>query len=153
MIGIYLLVSIFVQLSPLTTQMTTQIANGFGWNNPVEPVELAIAFDELNGVRIGTPVVLDGRQVGRVTSIQLPDEANPGYQVSVEVSSQLGGTLNSNTIGLQALPMSASRAKPEMVVELLSMPGTSGAKVAGGEVLTGFSSLEKFWRGSSSRRA
>ena len=152
MIGIYLLVSIFVQLSPISNGISTaQFASFFSNDVTTDPVEFALAFDELNGLRVGTPVLLDGRQVGRVTAIkgEEKEDAAATFHVSVQVESRFGSSVRRGTIGLQAAPMSASRLKPETVVELLAMPGANGAMLSGGETLTGFSSLEKFWSAKS----
>ena len=144
MIGIYLLVSIF-----------TQFPSTFVWGSPFsfpsipvedKKVEISVTFDQLNGLTIGSPVLVNGHQVGSVSRIDYGDSAEAqSFNVAMTISSISDATVVSDSVALQASPMSASRLDPETVVELVSLPGAKGRALEGGETLTGFSSLEQFW--------
>ena len=152
MIGIYLLVSIFAQFSPTA-----------GWFTPTTAVptvsaaiSVTVSFDQLNGVKLGTPVLSDGRRIGAVTKIKGPidsgSRAAARYQVEVSVTQSFGLSLHRGTVALQTAPMSVSRMKPVTVVELMFLPGENPAELARGEPIAGFSSLEKFWSAGIRRR-
>lgn len=145
MIGIYLLVSIFTQLCP-----TLQFAGSSLWATPfslapASTLQVEVNFGELNGLKIGSPVLVDGRRAGKVASISQENEGEGDYHVSLVISSGATDTIGSQSVALQAAPMSISRTKPETVVELVSLPGSKGDDLKGGEHLSGFSSLEEFW--------
>ncbi len=153
MIGIYLLVTIFSQLTTLSPVAGTSI-----WNLPSlltpadQSLEVQVAFDELNGLHVGSPVIVDGKRVGVVANILQSEEGdNTPYQVSLTIAQSAAFSLGSESIALQASPMSVSRLKPETVVELVSLPGEKGIDLKGGEHLSGFSSLEEFWSAPPSR--
>ena len=153
MIGIYLLVTIFSQLCPIT-----QFASSSIWSvptlltsTPEESLEIQVAFDELNGLRIGSPVLVDGKRVGTVASISQPEEG--AYEISLTITQGAAFTLGTESDALQTSPMSVSRLRPETVVELLSLPGDKGIDLNGGERLAGFSSLEKFWSAAAPQRS
>jgi len=153
MIGIYLLVTIFSQFAPVS-----QFVNNWAWDAamrpaPVESLALQVNFDRINDLKIGSPVLVDGRQVGQVSEIKIPEDSTAGeYSVSLSVSVPQGSGVGSDSIALQAAPMSASRTRAETVVELVSLPGEKGRDLKGGERLAGFSSIERFWSGHSSLR-
>ncbi len=148
MIGIYLLVSIF-----------TQFPSTFVWGSPftfpsipVEEtkIEISVTFDQLNGLTIGSPVLVNGHQVGTVSRIDYAtvegENTEPqSYNVALNISAASEAALLTDSVALQASPMSASRLDPETVVELVSLPGATGRALNGGETLTGYSSLEQFW--------
>lgn len=151
MIGIYLLVTIFSQFAPVS-----QFVNNWAWDAASKPtagetLSLHITFDRLNDLKIGSPVIVDGRQVGEVSEITAPEDTAAGhFSVSLNVTGPNTSLLGTESIALQAAPMSASRTKAETVVELVSLPGQKGRQLQGGEELSGFSSIEKFWTGAAS---
>jgi len=144
MIGIYLLISII-----------TQFPSTFVWGSPFsypsipmedKKVEISVTFDQLNGLTIGSPVLVNGHQVGEVSRIDFHDAAETeSFNVAMTISSVSDASVLTDSVALQASPMSASRLDPKTVVELVSMPGAKGRALEGGETLTGFSSLEQFW--------
>ncbi len=151
MIGIYLLVNIFAQLSPFTAWIDT--VSG--------PTQIEVSFDRLNGIKLGAPVLANGQLVGKVTKIIAEDEDADAVQVkdakdhksfSVEVTmaARHRSALKDGTVALIAAPLSVSRNKPEAVLELFRPLKDTATPLKVGSKIPGFASFEEFWAGRSS---
>jgi hypothetical protein len=154
MLGIYLLVTIFAQFSP------TIFSPDIFWSTPMltQPLEVTVNFDELNDIRVGTPVLSDGHIVGSVSKISYPDTSysdrtysnratpdNDNFQVGVTITPPTGLPFHQGIVALQTSLMSVTKSSPETVVELLFLPGADSHTLQGGSSISGFSSMEKFW--------
>ena len=147
MIGIYLLVNIFAQLSPFTAWIDT--VSG--------PTQIEVSFDRLNGIKLGAPVLSDGQLVGKVTKIIAEEEDtalqakdHKSFSVEVTLAARHRSTLRDGTVALIAAPLSVKRNKPEAVLELFRPLKNTTAPLKVGSKIPGFASFEEFWSGRSS---
>ena len=147
MIGIYLLVNIFAQLSPFTAWIDT--VSG--------PTQIEVSFDRLNGIKLGAPVLSDGQLVGKVTKIIAEEEEaslqakdHKSFSVEVTLAARHRSTLRDGTVALIAAPLSVKRNKPEAVLELFRPLKNTTAPLKVGSKIPGFASFEEFWSGHSS---
>lgn len=160
MIGIYLLVTIFTQLSPQDFWLAPN--NG--------PTELSVKFEKIPGIKVGTPVLAEGQLVGSVVKIssanssaddnkevkvtQVADnsvKSSQAYRLQVKIAPRHRALLRKGTIALIASPLSTARVQPESVVELL-IPINSAPVLKEGEAIKGFSSYEEFWSAGIGKR-
>ncbi|GEM_PF-4884058 len=162
MIGIYILATIFSQFSPPALFPSAYPFAPFVFEDVFEEgisgqtSEVELVVDQLNGVRVGTPVALDGEIIGSVKQIQgekskravktTPRSFN--LKLAFEVSGGLD--LRSGAIGIITSPISRLTSAPQTVVELIN-PKEEEARPAlkSGEKLRGFGSLSDFWASPS----
>lgn len=104
---------------------------------------VSVKFDEVNSLKIGSPVIVNGMIVGEVSKIIKEAESNNKETINVELN--VSANISSSTIALQSTPTLASKNKPEAIVELLSLPISSITSKKTQEYIKGFSSFEKFW--------
>ncbi len=104
---------------------------------------VSVSFDEINSLKIGSPVIVNGKVVGEVSKITKKTESTNKEAVNVELN--ISASVSSSTIALQSTPTLANKNKPEAIVELLSLPISSITNQKTAEHLKGFSSFEKFW--------
>lgn len=148
MIGVYLLVTIFAQLSPFTAWIDT--ASG--------PTQIEVSFDRLNGIKLGAPVLADGQLVGKVTKIVAEGEEEEAAQtkdhktfsVEVTLAARHRSALKDGTVALIAAPISVARNKPEAVLELFRPLNDTTTPLKVGTKIPGFASFEEFWSGRPS---
>ncbi len=148
MIGIYLLVNIFAQLSPFTAWIDT--VSG--------PTQIEVSFDRLNGIKLGAPVLANGQLVGKVTKIIAEDEEadavqakdHKSFSVEVTLAARHRSALKDGTVALIAAPLSVSRNKPEAVLELFRPLKDTTTPLKVGSKIPGFASFEEFWAGRPS---
>lgn len=105
-------------------------------------VVVSVSFDEINSLKIGSPVIVNGIVVGEVSKIN-KEESKSEKAINVELN--VSANINSSTIALQSTPTLASKSKPEAIIELLSLPISSIKAKKTAESIKGFSSFEKFW--------
>ncbi|MCB0322801.1 MAG: hypothetical protein KDD69_04475 [Bdellovibrionales bacterium] len=157
MIGIYLLVTLFTQFSP---QHLWVVESG--------PTEVSVEFEQLNGIKIGSPVLAEGQLIGNVsrispipfgrrgsatvTGITLKGPKDEAFVVSVKIAPHHRGLLRKGTVALIKSPLSTSRVAPEAVVELLLPVGHSEPVLKDGASIVGYSSFEEFWSADFSAR-
>ena len=158
MIGIYVLVAIFYQFSPpsILPDFLPGLLPNFSFVSPQSSnsavgSEIELVVDKLNGVRIGTPVVMDGAVVGSVASIQSegrhPKKAPPKFfNIKLNLENVAEGDLRSGAIGIVTSPISRLMNTPRTVVELINpKDGDSRPSLQSDEKLRGFGSLSDFW--------
>ena len=158
MLGLFFYVSVFAQIG-------SQVIAFF----PVKgPSEIEVEFEKLSGIAIGAPVLAEGQLVGNVSEIQvqtpevgsgaaLADKYranNPFYTVKVKIAPPHRNLLRQGTIALLLSPISATRSRPETVVELL-FPGVNSKLpvLQDGDRIIGFSSYEDFWSADFTKRS
>lgn len=105
-------------------------------------VVVSVSFDEINSLKIGSPVIVNGIVVGEVSKI---NKENSKSEKAINVELNVSANINSSTIALQSTPTLASKSKPEAIIELLSLPISSIKTKRTAESIKGFSSFEKFW--------
>lgn len=151
MIGIYLLVTLFTQLAPQNL-----------WMMESGPAEVAVEFENISGLKIGSAVLAEGRLIGNVasiapisdstTGIKLASDDSRAYRVGVKLSPHHRTLIRRGTIALIKSPLSTARVAPEAVIELL-IPSDQGAPMLeSGERIVGYSSFEEFWSADFSAR-
>lgn len=102
---------------------------------------ISVSFDEVNSLKIGSPVISNGIIVGEVSKISNDSKTNAPVTVEMNVR----GNIANNTVALESKPTLASKSKPEAIVELLSLPISSVSNKKQSQQIKGFSSFEKFW--------
>lgn len=134
-------------------------------------IRLTISFDQLNGIKVGTPVIAAGQAVGAVDEIlpggghsSSPRDANRSssrstlpakgghdyrgkhdYKVVVSINQSVDSNVKEGTVALIASPLSTQISFKESVIELLPSRDTNGRPLKDGHSVTGYSSFEKFW--------
>ena len=148
MVGIYLLVAVFTQFSPSNLNIFPALSAG--------PSEVAVEFDELNGIRLGSAVIAEGQLIGVVSNIssvgsELSSENQPdlgnnptSYQLTVRIAPSYRNLLRRGTVALIASPLSRTRVRPETVVEFM-LPLPPQPILKNGESIVGYSSYREFW--------
>ena len=171
MIEVYLLISLFSQFSPLAPVPT---AVGYEAalmevsapaKTAVEvtaPFQIIVDFPEINGLRPGSPVLVEGNLVGRVKQISSKPpqrsrrQAGRSFEVALDLDSSFSARLALGTCALQALPMTDAKRHRLPVVELfVPAPELNSSKLAllrPGDRIQGFASYEEFWRAGSQGR-
>jgi hypothetical protein len=141
MLGICLLVTMFSQLSAQNLLFT-----------PAKPVQLNVSFPELNGVKIGSPVVLEGKTIGSVSRIlDRHARVRPArFNVEVRIDSLHSVSIRKGTIALIASHLTSGKGSKAPVVELIAPAGNIERGVSSllsdGAAILGFSSYEEFWK-------
>ena len=146
MIGIYLLVTIFTQLSP--NDLIFASLNG--------PAQVSVKFERIPGIKVGSPVLNEGQLIGTVMSINRAATnrkenaaAKAGQKeqpcsLKVQIEPRHRSLLRKGTIALIASPLSNARVQTAPVVELL-VPVINAPALQEGEVIRGYASYEEFW--------
>lgn len=191
MIGFLLFVSIFAQLSPYGVvghhqptkphqkPHSSETAPGSS-NTAAHPQvasankassQLLVDFPQINGLKPGSPVLVEGNIVGRVKKIssKQPQKNQPrsrrSFEVALDLDSAIFEKLALGTCALQSLPMTDSKDSRKPVVELFVPRDTVAAPKASGSATTptklsqlqpgdripGFASFEEFWRSGSQK--
>jgi hypothetical protein len=158
MIGIYLLITIFGQISSQNPLLAPDLG----------PAEVTVAFQKLSGISVGTPVVAEGELIGTVSSVSstnkraeaagsaasekntVSDASNPGnssppYEVHVKIAPRHRNLIRHGTVALIASPLSTTRVQLETVVELLIPTSADSPLHQDGDLIRGYSSYEEFW--------
>ena len=179
MIGFYLLVSIFTQLSPYgvvgTSELATQQAKAHhGVNahqnaaasNQIPSSQLIVDFPQINGLKPGSPVLVEGNLVGRVKRISSKQGARNqaksprSFEVALDLDSAVFQKLSLGTCALQAMPMTDAKETRKPVVELF-VPKEIGKPSANsklsmlrpGDRIPGYASYEEFWRSGTEKKS
>ena len=151
MLGIYLLVTLFCQLSSESLFLAFESGPG----------QVAVDFQQLNGITVGTPVIADGQLIGSVARIVSPDDKGKdaaakqdaasvsAYTVQLKIAPTHRGLLRRGTVGLITAPVSTFKTSPETVVELILPSKAASPLLKEGDKITGYSSFTDFWRGNS----
>jgi hypothetical protein len=137
MVGIYLIVTLFAQLAH---------AGSFSLDTLGEPAEVAVDVNQLNGVKVGTPVFVAGNLVGNVSRVApgAEKEGPSSYTLGLKISPKFRSQLRVGTIALIGSTLATSRVEPEVVVELFIPPHVS-EQLPGGSRIVGYTSYEQFW--------
>ena len=145
MFGFYLFIAIFADLSRVGLKPQSVIAH-----SPVESkVNVSVTFNELNDIKVGTPVFAKGEVIGKVEKIEKTVSKNKQQKATVtkfNVALSLKNTVSQSAIILQSTPASSQNIKPKTFLELLNLPSQSIKTISEGQQLLGFSSYEDFWR-------
>ena len=144
---IYLLITL-CQFSP----------SNFGFLAVAGPQEVIVRFDKLNGIKPGAPVLAEGQLIGTVDRIRAEseekeqveaktqaDRLSQPFEVVVKIAPRHRGLLRHGTVALISSPMTASRVKPETVIELLIPQDKSQPVLENEAGITGYSSYDSFW--------
>ena len=141
MLGIYLLVTLVTQLAPY---------NLYASLGSAEPAAVSIDFVKLNGLRVGSPVLVEGRPAGSVSRIDVHACANGSadtscYRVEAKIVPREQHSLLKGTVALITSPLTPEHPRFETVVELLVPKRQVFAKIEKSECLVGYSSFAEFW--------
>jgi len=158
MIAIYVLISLISQFAPTGVALTAL---------DMTPDVLCVHFDELNGIRVGSFVVVDGRVVGSVAHIlqakkqgerqclQAMDSdqavrksqvtSKDVFQVILELPRYSRAHLQQGTVALITSPLSMYHANPDTLVELLSPIKSEKPALRNQATIAGYSSYLRFW--------
>ncbi|MCC6220611.1 MAG: hypothetical protein IT291_05135 [Deltaproteobacteria bacterium] len=150
MIGVYVLTTILSYFFPVFPALANS-----------EPVEVAVSFDDLNGLGEGAKVLADGQWVGVVSDVLHSEsdaeigavnsngDSGDEIQVSVKINPLYRDVLKRGTVGLIMSQVSVFKDSPETVVELIVPKSSKQNKaLAKGEVIKGYSSYLDFWAAS-----
>lgn len=147
MVGIYVLVALVSFFSPSTFYSPQVLAA------PIQmgPAYLAVQFQQLNGVTVGSPVLVEGQLVGSVSQIVEVEEKakSAAFTVQVNINPSHRSLMREGTVGLITSPLAGVRSKPETVIEFLVPSSHSGKLLKEGSAVLGFSSLVEFWSSNS----
>ena len=170
MLGIYLLVSIFTQLTPqnlLALESVVPVVNSIPKEADAARLapgeEIAIEFRSLNGLKVGSAVLYEGKLVGEVsaisahrnsvTGIDMSDPQAQAFEVKARLT-QEGVRLKYGAVALIKAPFSPLQKSPKAVVEFLqpldSVRNTPSKQML--RTLVGYSSFHEFWTADLSRR-
>lgn len=154
MVGIYVLmalVSLFAPHSTFSAPRVLQAPSVLAAPVQMGPAFLAVQFQQLNGVSVGAPVLVDGHLVGSVSKIseKSSSESNSAYTVQVDINPTHRGLMKEGVVGLITSPLAGVRAKPQTVIEFLLPEKSSGHLLKEGAFILGFSSLVEFWSSDS----
>lgn len=151
MIGVYIFVAILNHFSPHALLSYVYPAPTYA--------ALSVSFPKVDGVKVGTPVVVDGAQVGSVTDIRSESHTttdDAAYTVALRLDSRIRAELPHGTVGLITTLVHKAKPSTGAVIELVS-PDDLGIQerphaekddaqpLLSNETLHGFSSLSDFW--------
>ncbi|MBI9089086.1 MAG: MCE family protein [Desulfobacterium sp.] len=97
------------------------------------PLDFTVTFEDINGLKVGDPVLVDKIQVGRVTAVSPP--GNGTYAVSVEIDSDFKAFMTEHAI-FRLKPPAATPGQTVLMVTQAAPGGTplqKGAIVQGAE--------------------
>jgi hypothetical protein len=148
MICIYLLVTLITQFSTQNLYAALDVGAS----------EVSIEFQQLNGVTLGAPVLVEGRLVGVVASITTVEHQHSKqeglqerYNIKVKIAPGNRSQLRAGTIGLITSPVTPFSSKSETVVELITPTNVKTKVLQHGELIVGYSSLTEFWSAEHAR--
>ncbi len=140
MVGVYIFVAILNHFSP-------HAILSYVYPAPTYAV-LSVSFPKVDGLKVGTPVVVDGERVGSVTDIR-NESGEAAYTVALRLDSRIKAELPQGTVGLITTLVHKAKSSSGAVVELVSPdgPNADDSQLASvnEDKLPGFSSLSEFW--------
>ncbi len=176
----YLLISIFTQLSPYgltdapqdtpgishvsagAAEATEAAVGGHTDVDHTDVKQVLVDFPVISGLKPGSPVLVQGNQVGRVMKISSKIDTKrtraevAAFEVAIELDSSIFEKLSKDTCALQSMPMTDGKKVMAPVVELFIPTSFSKhEKVAvlnPGDRIPGFASYEEFWRSGTDTR-
>ncbi len=114
-----------------------------------QPV-LDIEFSQQSTLEIGAPVVLSGKAIGKVVSVNLQSTSSKkGFSATVAIESVHRGLVREGTFALITSPLPAYDKPRENVVELFVPKQESAPALKDGKKLKGFASFKEFWTAPS----
>ncbi len=133
MIAIYLLVTVFIQLSPYNLVASIGTA----------PEQVVVQLSEVHDLKVGSPVVLDGKLVGSIERIA-PKVAEPNYEVLLEINAISHAQLREGTVAI--VTALVGQLQSATILELI-VPDDSGHRpLQPGTRLIGYPSFSDLWQ-------
>lgn len=166
MIGIYLLITILTQLSPaqypLAQYPLTHWSPRVAFSNisgvvdiaritpdTEQSLQLRTEFSALNGLRLGSPVLFEGRNIGSVAQIEAGcsslSESSSCFEVALGLKGPTGLLNQDQIIALITSRINVERSVPFALVELLPLDDKTAIKSHRLDQVPGYSSISEFW--------
>ena len=141
MLGIYILITIFSQLSA-----------GNLWLDAQPPTKIMASVEKLNGLTEGAEVISEGKVVGKVTAITGEDSGRQ-FEVDLEISSKYSRFLKDGTVALILPKLTSQKELSTSVVKLLVPPTSdlTADTLKDGQSIIGYSSFVEFWSADFSK--